>query len=83
VHLLADQIRILDEGRLVAVHPVLDGRRQSRVDPSHRHRPGSRALHRTADDVVIVGRLGDHVAQRSRGFYQAVGDQLAIGGGRS
>jgi transposase len=31
-----DQIRILDQGRLVAVHPVLEGRRQSPGDPAHR-----------------------------------------------
>ena len=33
VHQLADRIRILDEGRLVATHPVLEGRRQYRIDP--------------------------------------------------
>jgi hypothetical protein len=32
VHQLPDQIRILDEGRLVATHPILEGRRQYRVD---------------------------------------------------
>jgi transposase len=32
----SDQLRILDEGRLVAVHPLVEGRRQYRVDPAHR-----------------------------------------------
>src|SRR5215203_1732226 len=36
VHQLPDIIRILDGGRLVATHPVLEGRRQYRVDPAHR-----------------------------------------------
>jgi hypothetical protein len=36
VHQLPDQIRILDAGRLVAVHPILEGRRQYRVDAAHR-----------------------------------------------
>jgi hypothetical protein len=37
VHQLPDQIRILDQARLVATHPVLEGRRQYRIDPAHRH----------------------------------------------
>ena len=36
----------------------------------------------TADEV-IVGHIGEHVAHRSLAFYQAVGEHLAIVGGRS
>ncbi len=36
VHQLANEIRILDAGRLVARHPVLEGRKQYRIDPAHR-----------------------------------------------
>jgi transposase len=82
VHQLPDQIRILDQGRLVAVHPVLEGRRQSRVDPAHRHGVTARTS-RPASEGLPIGRLGDHVARRSLDFYQAVADRLAASGGRA
>ncbi len=88
VHQLPDQIRILDEGRLVAMHPVLEGQRQYRVDPAHRRiKSGdqgavTRAPRHTPDEVVIVGRIGDRVAHRSLAFYQAIGERLAVSGGR-
>lgn len=81
VHQLADCIRILDEGRLVASHPVLEGRRQYRIDPAHRQGAARHAARKSAPDI-IVGRLGDHVARRSLDFYQAVAERLAIEGSR-
>ena len=36
VHTLADEIRIFEDGALIAVHPVLEGRHQRRVAPGHR-----------------------------------------------
>ena len=84
VHQLPDIIRILDGGRLVATHPVLDGRRQYRVDPAHRQGGAARALRHGDVGSVIIGRRGDHVARRSLAFYQAIGEHLAGGiGGRS
>jgi hypothetical protein len=82
VHQLPDTIRILDGGRLVATHPVLEGRRQYRVDPSHRQGGTARAMRHGYEDSVTIGRKGDRVAQRSLAFYQAIGDRLAgeIGG---
>jgi hypothetical protein len=82
VHQLADCIRILDEGRLVASHPVLEGRRQYRIDPAHRQGAARHAARKRAPDIV-VGRLGDHVVRRSLDFYQAVAERLAIEGSRS
>jgi Mu transposase-like protein len=82
VHQLPDQIRVLDEGRLVAVHPVLEGRRQYRVDPAHRKGAAARAVRHIPDDTVVLARLGDHVAQRSLAFYQAIGERLAVAEGR-
>jgi len=82
VHQLPDQIRILDEGRLVAVHPLLEGRRQYRVDAAHRQGAAARALRQSAGEAVIIGRIGDHVAHRSLAFYQAVGERLAVAGER-
>jgi transposase len=81
VHQLPDQIRILDEGRLVAVHPVLEGRRQYRVDPAHRQ-GAARSPRQAAAEAVFVGRIGDQVAQRSLAFYQAIGERLAGAGDR-
>lgn len=83
VHQLPDQLRILDEGRLVAVHPVLEGRRQYRVDPTHRQGAVTRFPHRAAaDETITVGRVGDRVAQRSLAYYQAIGERLAVAGER-
>jgi transposase len=82
VHQLPDQIRILDQGRLVASHPVLEGRRQYRIDPAHRHGALARAS-RHASESLIIGRIGEHVAHRSLDFYQAIGDRLAFAGGQS
>jgi transposase len=82
VHQLPDQIRILDEGRLVAVHPVLEGRRQSRIDPAHRQGLTTRTS-RPSSEAIMLGRTGDRVARRSLDFYQAVADRLATSGGRA
>lgn len=82
VHQLPDQIRILDEGRLVATHPILEGRRQYRVDAVHRRGATARPVRHPADHQVIVGQIGDRVAHRSLAFYQAVGERLAVAGGR-
>lgn len=84
VHQLPDAIRILDGGRLVASHPVLEGRRQYRVDPDHRQGGQARAMRQGHPDSLIIGRRGDHVAQRPLAFYQAIGECLAAEiGGRS
>ena len=78
IHQLPDVIRVLDEGRLVAVHPVLEGRRQYRID--RRHRTG-RPAPRTQDrSMTMIGRIGDHVPLRSLAVYEAIGASLAISG---
>jgi transposase len=82
VHQLPDQIRILDQGRLVAVHPVLEGRRQSQVDPAHRQGLTPRTT-QPSSEAVTIDRIGDRVARRSLDFYQAVADCLAAVGGRA
>jgi transposase len=79
VHQLPDTIRILDEGRLVALHPVLEGRRQYRVDPAHRQGGAARTARRPAHEAIMLGRIGERVTPRSLAFYQAVGERLASG----
>ena len=80
VYQLADQIRILDEGRLVAIHPVLEGRRKTHTDPSHRQGGVLKAMRRSIDETLVIGRIGERVGRRSLAFYQAVGNRLAAGG---
>jgi Integrase core domain len=79
VHQLPDVIRILDGGRLVASHPVLEGRRQYRIDPGHRQGAAARSMRRGYEEAIPIGRRGDHVVRRSLAFYQAVGESLALG----
>ena len=79
VHQLPDVIRILDQGRLVATHQVLEGRRQYRIDPGHRQGAAARAVRRGYEDGVTIARTGNHVAQRPLAFYGAIGERLASG----
>jgi len=90
VHQLAHEIRILDAGHLVARHPVMEGRKQYRVDPAHRQGNAARAQrhgfpHRVEEEGLIFLRPGEQVANRSLAIYQAIGDRLAAvgAGGRS
>ncbi|MCA1386367.1 MULTISPECIES: IS21 family transposase [unclassified Bradyrhizobium] len=81
VQQLPDVIRILDQGEIVAVHPVLEGRRRTRVAPEHRQAV-NRSRSRPGVSEALVGRAGDHIPRRSLEFYQAVGKRLAQSGGR-
>jgi transposase len=80
VQQLPHLIRILDLGIVVAEHPVCERRKQYRIDRRHPTGGGTR---RTAPGVTlpVIGRIGDHVPQRSLAIYQAIGTQLAAGGG--
>jgi hypothetical protein len=84
VHQLAHEIRILDGGRLVARHPVMEGRKQYRIDPLHRQGNAARArghgFQRQHGDDVTFLRPGERVAGRSLAIYQAIGDRLAAAG---
>lgn len=75
VHSLADEIHIFEAGRLIATHPVLEGRHQRRVAPGHRRMPVTRTA--GASETVPIGRAGDIVARRSLDFYEAVARRLA------
>jgi transposase len=85
VHQLPDVIRILDDGRLVAIHPILEGRRRTHVAPEHRqvgHRKDDRNGGNKGQGAAI-GRAGDHVPCRSLDLYQAIGARLAASERRS
>jgi transposase len=80
VHNLADEIRIYEAGRLIAVHPVLEGRHQRRLAPGHRKMPALRAKAEIVE--MPIGRAGDVIARRSLDFYEAVARRLAETGRR-
>ncbi len=61
-----DEVRIFEDGTLIASHPVLEGKNQRRVDPAHRKAPPMRT-------PTPVAR----VARRPLDFYDAVGHRLA------
>ena len=81
VHVFADEIRILENGTMVAVHAPLEGRDQTRVDPAHRQASSSSRRRLSKGAPVIIRRAGDQVARRSLGFYEAVARRLAGQGG--
>jgi transposase len=80
VHTLANEVRIYEDGDLIATHTVLDGRHQRRVAPGHRT-AGAEKRRQMCDTAAVLGRAGDRVASRSLAFYDAVGRHLATRGG--
>ena len=71
-----NQVRILDQGRLIAVHVLLHGRRQRSLLPGHRM--ARRDFPREAGGVKLAA--GHSVARRPLGVYELVAQQL--GGAR-
>ena len=76
VHSTAHELRILEDGQVVAVHPVLDGRGQRRIIAGHRAAPPP-ANSQTQRHGPPPGRTGDVVALRPLAFYDAVAKRLA------
>jgi transposase len=79
VHSTATEVRILEDGKIVAVHPVLDGSGQRRIIAGHRSTPPP-ANSQTPRHGLPPGRSGDVVALRPLAFYDAVGRRLAADG---
>ena len=84
VHTLANEVRIFEDGALIATHPVLEGRNQRRVAPGHRNMPKLKqtGLAQGNKPETIIHGTGDRVVQRSLAFYDAVGRALASDGAR-
>jgi transposase len=77
VHSLAHEIRIYEDGELLAVHPVLEGRRRTSLLPGHR-----RSHARQKQPAQHVAPLpATPVARRPLAFYDQVAKRLA-GAGR-
>ena len=68
------EVRVFEDGRLVASHPVLEGRNQRRVDPAHRRAP---------PPSVGCQQNARGVGHRPLAFYDAVGRRLAAQGAAS
>jgi transposase len=79
VHSTADEVRILEEGKVIAVHPVMDGRGQRRITAGHRTTPAP-VNSQTPRHGPPPGRSGEVVALRPLAFYDAVGKRLATDG---
>lgn len=75
VQTLADEIRILDRGRLVAKHPVLIGSNKRSLLTEHR----TTLIRKTKRPTPAM--QGDSVMQRPLDVYGAIGERLAAGGG--
>jgi hypothetical protein len=80
VHVLADSIRIFEDGALIACHAPLEGRGQKRLDPTHRKIAPLPRRRPAEGGPPLILRAGDRVARRSLDFYEAVGRRLAHGG---
>jgi transposase len=78
VHSTADEVRILEQGKVVAVHPVMDGRGQRRIIAGHRT-TSAPANSQTPRHGSSPNRSGEVVALRPLAFYDAVGKRLADG----
>ena len=62
------EIRIFEDGALIAVHPVLDGKNRRRVDPAHRK----------AVPMAVPAEIAPlGIGVRSLSFYDAVARRLA------
>nr|WP_207191527.1 IS21 family transposase [Paracraurococcus ruber] len=84
VQVTAAEVQILEDGRLVAAHPVLEGRGRRRIAEGHRTLPPSHnsATPRAgamAPPAPPAGPSG--VAPRSLAIYEAIGRRLATGQG--
>jgi transposase len=80
VHVLANEIRIFEDRRLVAVHPVLAGSGGRRLAPGHRRWPPPDPQHSTHQaSTVCLRQPGDQVTRRCLSEYAAIGRAMARG----
>jgi transposase len=77
VHSMAHEVRILEAGQVIAVHPVLEGRGQRRIAAGHRTLPPPANSQTPRRGPPAIPRPGEVVAARDLAFYDAVGKRLA------
>ena len=73
VETTADQVRIHEDDKLVAVHALLHGRRQRSVLPGHRHVRQSKRRPVGSPAIFVAGHV---VARRPLDVYELVARQL-------
>jgi hypothetical protein len=78
VHSTAVEVRILEQGAVVAVHAVMEGRCQRRITAGHRLTPAP-ANSLTPRHGTPPHRSGEVVALRPLAFYDIVGKRLPHG----
>ena len=83
VQTLADTINILEDGELIAAHPVLAGRGQRRIAAGHRTAPLPVTSATPPEPSTPPVPPGSVVTPRPLAFYEAVGRRLAADGGAS
>jgi transposase len=78
VHSLTDEIRIFEDGELIASHPVLAGRGRCRIAAGHRTgpAPGNSQTERAGPPISTLG-IGPQVARRDLAIYEEIGRALA------
>jgi transposase len=80
VHSTASEVRILEDGQVIAIHPVLDGRGQRRIIVGHRTLPPPANSQTPRNGTPAAARFGEVVTLRPLAFYDAVGQRLAADG---
>jgi transposase len=80
VHVLADEVRIFEDGVLVALHTPLEGRGEKQLDPAHRRAMSFPRRRPGEPEPAVLTRAGDQVVRRPLDFYAAVGRRLASQG---
>ncbi len=83
VQTLANEIRILEDDKLIAVHPVLEGRGQRRIAGGHRTAPPPANSTTVRETPPMTAPVGAVIVPRSLAFYDAVARRLAGEGGRA
>jgi hypothetical protein len=76
VHSTASEVRILEDGHLIAIHHVLEGRGRRCIAVGHRTLPPPANSH-TPRHGAAPARAGEPVTPRSLAFYDAVAQRLA------
>jgi len=82
VHATASEVRILEQDRVIAIHPVLDGRGQRRILAGHRSLPPPVNSQTPREGSARTARPGETVPPRPLAFYDAVARRLAAAGSR-
>jgi len=79
VQVTAAEVRILEDGRLIAVHPVLEGRGRRRIAEGHRTLPPPSNSSTPRHGATAPSEPPTGVTPRSLAIYEAVGRRLAAG----